>query len=73
MTDRSWDDLSEREKRIVYVLGALELVITAAAIVDLAKRPASEVNGPKWAWVLSLSVQPFGPLSYFGFGRRRQT
>jgi hypothetical protein len=45
-----------------------------AALVDLARRPATEVRGPKWVWatVLPLVNAAGGvPLAYFLFGRRR--
>jgi Phospholipase_D-nuclease N-terminal len=50
--------------------GAVELVVTALAVRDLARRPSSQVRGPKAGWVLSFVVQPFGPLAYFAMGRR---
>jgi hypothetical protein len=70
MARKKWSDLSERQKRAVYVAGALESVITAAALRDLARRPVDEVRGPKVVWLLAFFVQPFGPLTYFAAGRR---
>lgn len=67
---KNWSDLTSTQKRAVYVAGALEAIITAAALRDLAKRPAKEVRGPKVAWVLASFVQPVGPLAYFAVGRR---
>lgn len=72
MAKKTWADLSPRDKRRIYLAGAAEVVMTTVALIDLAKRPASEVRGPKWAWVLSFVVQPFGPVSYFAFGRQRR-
>ena len=67
---KTWAELTAKERRAVYVGGALEAMMTAGALVDLSRRPASQIRGRKWAWVLSFVVQPFGPLSYFAFGRR---
>jgi hypothetical protein len=50
--------------------GLIEAVMTAIALKDLARRPASEVRGPKAAWVLACFVQPVGPIAYFTTGRR---
>jgi hypothetical protein len=67
---RKWADLTASEKRAIYVGGAVETVITIAALRDLARRPADEVRGTKTAWVLAFFVQPFGPIAYFATGRR---
>lgn len=68
---KTWADLTETEKRAIYVSGAVEVVITTVALIDLAKRPGERVRGPKWAWLLSFVIQPFGPLSYLFLGRVR--
>jgi hypothetical protein len=70
MAKKKWSDLSARQRRVVYVGGVLESVLTAAAMRDLARRPADEVRGPKVAWLLAFFVQPFGPLAYFAAARR---
>ena len=67
---KRWADLTPAQQKAVILGGAVELVLTAAALRDLAGRPASEVRGAKWVWVLSFVVQPFGPLVYFARGRR---
>jgi hypothetical protein len=44
--------------------------------VDLKRRPASEVRGPKWIWIPAVTViNSFGcaPLAYFIFGRRPES
>ena len=70
MGQKQWKDLSSGQKRGVYVVGALETVLTLAALVDLARRPAADVRGPKAAWVAGAFVQPVGPIAYFLVGRR---
>jgi len=67
---KKWSDLTPHQKRAVYIGGAVEAVLTSAALRDLARRPAGEVRGPKLAWVLAFTVQPFGPIAYFAAGRR---
>lgn len=49
----------------------VQLALASAAWVDLARRPASEVRGPKWRWALVIGVNFAGPLSYFRWGRVR--
>jgi len=70
MAKKKWSDLTPRQKRAVYVGGAVETVLTVAALRDLASRPADEIRGSKAAWALSFFVQPFGPITYFAAGRR---
>jgi hypothetical protein len=65
-----WSDLTTLQRRAIVVGGALEAVMTLAALRDLAKRRADEVRGPKAAWVLSFVVQPIGPIAYFAVARR---
>ena len=70
MAKKKWSELTVNQKRAVYGAGAVELVTTGAALLDLARRPAGSVRGPKWAWVLACLVQPVGPIAYFAAGRR---
>jgi hypothetical protein len=70
MAKKRWADLTVSQKRAIYVGGAVESVITVAALRDLVRRPADDIRGPKAAWVLSFFVQPFGPLAYFAAARR---
>ncbi len=68
---RRWSDLSPRQQQAV-VLGAIaELVMTTIALADLARRPASQMRGSKPLWLVTLVVQPFGPILYLLVGRRR--
>jgi len=70
MAKKTWSELSPLQKRAIYVTGAAESALTAAALFDLMRRPAAGVRGPKAAWALSFLVQPFGPLAYFVAARR---
>jgi hypothetical protein len=70
MAKKGWSDLTMLQRRAILAGGACELVITAAAVRDLATRPARTVRGPKALWALTFVVQPFGPLAYFFAGRR---
>jgi len=67
---KSWSDLSRTQRRLIMAAGGAEAVLTAAALRDLARRPASRVRGPRALWLLSFAVQPVGPLAYVALGRR---
>jgi hypothetical protein len=70
---KKWSDLSPRARRFVVVAGAVDGALKIAALVDLARRPASGVRGSKLAWLVSVSlVNSLGvlPIVYFFRGRR---
>jgi hypothetical protein len=67
---RSWEDLTPRQRAVIVAGGAVELVITTVALVDLVRRPKRLVRGPKRRWLMGFAVQPFGPIAYLAFGRR---
>ena len=68
---RRWADLDHREQASVITLAAVQLGLATAAWVDLARRPAAQVRGPKAAWALGIAVNFAGPIAYFAFGRVR--
>jgi len=68
---RRWSELSPGRRAALLALVSVEIALTATALVDLAKRPAEAVRGPKIAWALGCFVQPVGPVAYLALGRRR--
>ncbi|MDO9495100.1 MAG: PLD nuclease N-terminal domain-containing protein [Nocardioides sp.] len=71
MAKKKWSDYGPTQQRAICAASAVEVVMTAAALRDLARRPSDGVRGPKRAWALALFVQPVGPIAYFALGRRR--
>jgi hypothetical protein len=69
MTRRQWRDLSPWQRTMTLVLAPVEVALTVAAAVDLARRPAGKVHGPKELWWLGIVVQPVGPVAYLTWGR----
>jgi hypothetical protein len=65
-----WSDLTRTQQRLIIALTAVEIALTATALVDLARRPARQVRGPKQLWLLGCFVQPVGPVAYLTLGRR---
>jgi hypothetical protein len=47
--------------------------LLAAALADIYRRPAEEINGSKWLWSAAALVNfmGIGPIAYFAFGRKR--
>jgi hypothetical protein len=74
MVARKWSELSQRNRRLITVAAAAEAGLKTAALIDIKRRPASQIRGSKWIWAtLVVVVNSFGgaPLAYFAFGRRR--
>jgi hypothetical protein len=70
---RKWSDLSQRQRNAIKVLGATEFLLKILMLVDIKRRPASQIRGPKAAWRAAAVVNTIGPVSYFLFGRRKST
>jgi hypothetical protein len=71
---RRWSDLSPRTRKIIIAGAVAESALKAVALVDLKRRPASEIHGPKWAWVPGLTVVNSAgiiSLAYLLRGRRK--
>ena len=70
MGRRRWRDLSGTQKAVVVSLAVVQVSLAIAAWVDLARRPAERVRGPKPAWAAAILVNWVGPILYFTRGRR---
>ena len=70
-SNKRWSELSGPQQAAILVAASIELALTATALVDLVRRPAAEVRGPKGLWALGVFVQPVGPIGYLTCGRRR--
>ena len=73
-TRTGWNDLSQRRRRLLMVAAAAEGILKLAALIDIRRRPASQIRGPKWLWASVVTVVSSAgvvPLSYFVFGRRQ--
>jgi hypothetical protein len=71
---KQWSDLSERNRKLLIAAGIVEGCLKIAALIDIKRRPASQIRGPKWLWATVVSVVSsagFIPISYFVFGRKR--
>ena len=74
MPRRKWDELAPRTRRLIVVVGAIDGVLKLAALIDLARRPSTQVRGLKAAWAGAVSlINPLGavPVAYFVWGRRK--
>lgn len=74
MAKKRWSERSPQSRRLIIAAGTFEVVLKIVALIDLARRPADEVRGPKARWAFALVlVNSVGlmPLAYFILGRKR--
>ena len=71
---KRWSDLSKRTRRLIIAGAVGEGILKVGALVDIRRRPASQIRGPKWVWAALLAVVGSAgvlPISYFVLGRKR--
>jgi hypothetical protein len=71
---RRWSDLSDRSRRLIVAAASAEAILKTAVVIDLRRRPASQVRGSKRMWIVAavlINSVGIGPLSYFVFGRQQ--
>jgi len=71
---RRWNELNDRSRRLIIAAAIAEATLKAAVLVDLKRRPASQIRGSKRTWIAAavlVNSAGLGPLAYFVFGRRR--
>jgi hypothetical protein len=72
VNSRRWHDLSPRVRRLILVGGTVEGILKVIALIDLARRPSSQVRGSKLRWALSITLINSGgavPILYFTRGK----
>jgi hypothetical protein len=70
---KQWEDLSPRTRGLIIASAVVDVALKVAALIDIKRRPASQVRGPKWLWasvVALVSSAGLLPISYFALGRR---
>ena len=70
MARRRWSDLTEGQRTAVLVAASVQVCLATTAWVDLSRRSAEQVRGPKPLWAPAIAVNFVGPIAYFLAGRR---
>lgn len=68
---KKWAELSDRQRALLLGAAAAELSLKIAALIDIKRRPAERIRGPKALWRAAMVINLLGPLSYFVIGRKR--
>ena len=74
MAARQWSDLDERTRKLIISVAVVEGILKLAALIDIKRRPASQIRGRKWMWASVVTIVSSAgviPISYFLFGRRQ--
>jgi len=74
MAGRQWSDLDERTRKLIISMAVVEGILKLAALIDIKRRPASQIRGRKWMWASVVTIVSSAgviPISYFLFGRRQ--
>lgn len=68
--NRKWSQLRGSQKAFIVVASIAQITLQVAALRDIARRPAAQINGSKLGWVAASFINFAGPLAYFAKGRR---
>ena len=72
---RRWGDFSKRTRTLLVAAAVADGALRVAALIDIGRRPASQIRGRKWMWAAAVAVVSSAgvlPISYFAFGQRRE-
>ena len=68
---KSWSELTTAQKSGVVAGIVVQVALLIAALADIRRRPAEQINGSKRMWAALSFVNFVGPIAYFVVGRKR--
>lgn len=71
MQKKSWSELTTAQKSGIVAGIVVQVALLIAALADIRRRPAEQINGSKRMWAALSFVNYVGPIAYFVFGRKR--
>ena len=71
MQKKSWSQLTTAQKAGIIAGIVVQVALLVAALADIRRRPAEQINGSKRMWAALSFVNYVGPIAYFVFGRKR--
>jgi hypothetical protein len=66
-------NLTDQQKRVLLVVLVAHLILAKVTWLDLRRRPAAAVRGPKRLWRTWSFLNTTGSMAYWTIGRRRTT
>jgi hypothetical protein len=70
---KRWQDLKPTTRKLIVTGAAVEGILKMFALVDLVRRPASQIRGAKIRWAAAIvAVNSVGavPIAYLTYGRK---
>jgi hypothetical protein len=70
---KQWSDLDDRTRKLLIAAAVADVALRVAALIDIKRRPASQIRGRKWVWATAVAIVNSAgilPISYFVFGRQ---
>ena len=55
---RRWSDLSDRSRRLIIAAAIAEAILKTAVLIDIRRRPASQIRGSKRMWIVRETTVP---------------
>ncbi|RLT34284.1 MAG: hypothetical protein DWI57_16880 [Chloroflexi bacterium] len=68
---KKWSEMSIPARVGFVVIGLIQVSLLIAALADIRKRPAAQINGSKALWAGLVFINFVGPIAYFVKGRKR--
>jgi Phospholipase_D-nuclease N-terminal len=70
MAKQRWSDIPPRKRKAIVAIGIVQNALLAAALIDIKRRPARDINGSKGLWAALSFINFVGPVVYYFVGRR---
>ncbi len=67
---KAWKDLSPFQRISILIGISVQISLLVSALVDIWRRPAAQIRGPKPLWIMASFINFIGPIGYFTFGRK---
>lgn len=71
--NKKWADLTPIQKALAIIGGLIQSGLLFLALWDIKRRPSDEIRGNKWVWTAVVFINFIGPITYFLFGRKRDS
>jgi hypothetical protein len=70
-TKPQWTELTTCQRSAIVAGALVQVTLLTAAQIDIARRSAVDIRGPKLLWRILTLINFVGPIAYFVIGRRR--
>ncbi len=68
--NKKWHELTAIQKTGIIGMAVVQIALLIAALVDVRRRPAEQINGSKRLWTGLAFINFVGPIAYFTIGRK---